>query len=354
VLQLGVVMAVCAALAAVLIPFFAQARSNARGESRGAPLAKAVGMGGQGYVQDYDESVRFSTDGERDSLKFGRTDRGRTAQAQVKAQAWFQDANESPVQAAPGGPARTNIEIRHAPDGQSSARAAVPPVAPDRYLIRNANLAIEVKDARAAYTALSGGVKGSRGYLSNLQEIVDALGARTITMQVRVPSNLFESSLAQLTSLGKVMSKNVTADDVTEEYVDTESTLRNLKRTEDRLLAHLSRTGRLSDTLLVEKELTRVREEIEQREGRLRFLGHRVQFSTVDVMLREEAKAQPAVPPTSYSSGKEASDASRSLFTFLREVWTTVIWIGIWSVVWAPLLFVTGWTVRRAWRVWSS
>jgi hypothetical protein len=232
--------------------------------------------------------------------------------------------------------------------------ANVTPAAPDRYLIRNATLVIEVKDARDSYNKLFLAVKDSKGYLSNLQETVDALGNRTITMQVRVPAKLFDSSMQSLSSLGKVMEKHVTAEDVTEEYVDTESTLRNLNRTEARLLEHLSRTGRLSDTLLVEKELTRVRQEIEQREGRLRFLSHRVQFSTLDVTLREEAKAQAVVPPASYSTGKEASEASRSLVEFLRSVWTMAIWIGVWAVVWAPLALVAAWVLRRAWRAWAG
>jgi hypothetical protein len=226
--------------------------------------------------------------------------------------------------------------------------------APDRYLIRNAILDVEVKDARDAHAKLLTDVKGARGYLSNLQETVDPLGSRTVTLQVRVPANRFDGSMEALARLGRVMHKEVTAEDVTEEYVDTESTLRNMNRTESRLLEHLSKTGRLSDTLLVEKELTRVRQEIEQREGRLRFLSHRVQFSTVDVTLREAAKMQPAVPPASYSTGKEASDATRSLVGFLRSVWTTLIWIGIWAVVWAPLALAAIFGGRRLWRNWLA
>jgi hypothetical protein len=226
--------------------------------------------------------------------------------------------------------------------------AAVTPAAPDRYLIRNAILTIEVKDARAANDRLIATVRAANGYVSNLQETVDPYGTRAITMQVRVPAKLFDSSMQQLASLGKIMSKQVTAEDVTEEYVDTESTVRNLKRTETRLLDHLTRTGKLSDTLLIEKELSRVRQEIERREGRLRFLSHRVSFSTIDVTLQEAARSQTAIPPQSYSSGKEASEASRSLVEFLRSVWTMVIWVGIWAVVWVPLALIGVWLIRLA------
>lgn len=273
--------------------------------------------------------------------------------------------NEFSKEASPGGaaagsagPIAANQSLK-APAGPETAQtrsqpnapsASLTPPAPDRYLIRNANLVIEVKDARVANDRLIAQVRAAGGYVSNLQENVDALGARTVTMQVRVPAKLFDSSMQELASLGKVMEKKVSAEDVTEEYVDTESTLRNFRKTEARLLDHLSRTGRLSDTLLIEKELTRVRQEIEQREGRLRFLAHRVEFSTIDLTLREEARSQATVPPESYSTGKEAATASRSLIEFLRSLWTMAIWVGIWAVVWLPLALLGFWIIRTALR----
>jgi hypothetical protein len=241
-------------------------------------------------------------------------------------------------------------DATRAPADAESPTANITPTSPDRYLIRNAALLIEVKDARVSNDSLIASVRAAKGYVSNLQETVDALGARTVTMQVRVPSSLFDSSMQQLAALGKVLSKHVSAEDVTEEYVDTESTVRNLKRTEARLLEHLNRTGKLSDTLLIEKELTRVRQEVEQREGRLRFLSHRVSFSTIDVTLQEAAKLQSAVPPESYSTAKEASDATRSLLSFGRALWTVVIWLGIWAVVWVPLALAGVWIGRKAMR----
>src|SRR5207248_5952700 len=126
------------------------------------------------------------------------------------------------------------------------------------------------------------------------------------------------------------------------EFVDSQATLRNLQQTESRLLAHLNRTGRLADTLLVEKELTRVRGEIERLEGRLRFLSHRVLFSTLTVTISEAPRPEPIVPAQSYSSGQQLSEAVRSLVAFGQLLWTGAIWLGIWSAVWAPLA-LAGW-----------
>ena len=209
---------------------------------------------------------------------------------------------------------------------------------PDRYLIKNASLSLQVKDARAALSRITGAVQAARGYLSEMGETVDALGVRSIVMDVRVPARRFDGAMGDIEGLGKVMDRQVSAEDVTEEFVDAQSRLRNLKRTEDRLLAHLGRTGKLSDTLLVERELTRVRQDVEQLEGRIRFLAHRISYSTISVTLREAAKATSPVPPESFSSGQIASEATRSLVRFSQSIWSIIIWFAIWAPVWIPLL----------------
>jgi hypothetical protein len=213
---------------------------------------------------------------------------------------------------------------------------AVADSAPDRYLIKNATVAVEVGNVKQAAAKLVADAKALKGYVSDMHESVDSLDSRTITVQVRVPAREFDGFMQQFEGLGKVQEKQVTTQDVTEEFVDSQSRLRNLKATELRLLDHLHRTGKLSDTLLVETELTRVRQELEQLEGRLRFLAHRVDFSTIAVTLRETAHIQALTPPQSFSSGQVASEAIRSLVGFGQSLWTLVIWIGLWSVVWLP------------------
>jgi hypothetical protein len=144
-----------------------------------------------------------------------------------------------------------------------------------------------------------------------------------------------------------VAEKQITAEDVTEEFVDSQAKLHNLQRTELRLLQHLNQTARLSDILLVEREVNRVRGEIEQLQGRLRFLEHRIAFSTITLTLSEAPRPQQVVPEQSYSGGKQASDAMRSLVSFLQVIWTTAIWVAVWAVVWIPAAVVLWLGYRR-------
>ncbi len=221
--------------------------------------------------------------------------------------------------------------------------------APDRYLIKNATVIIETDDARAATDQLTAALAQVNGYVSGLNETVNAFGKRTVVMQIRIPSDQFDHSMLQVESLGKVLNKQVTTEDVTEQFVDTDARVRNLKRTEERLLEHLDRAGVLEDVLRVEQELTRTREQIERLEGQLRFLGNRVSYSTINITLQEAARTEPIVPAETYSTGKVFSEAVRSLVGFAQRIWTRVIWIVVWSPVWiVPALILL--VMYRRWR----
>lgn len=219
----------------------------------------------------------------------------------------------------------------------------------NRYLIKNASLTIEVEDARESLQRLIAAVEGSGGYMGNLQENANALGRRSVTVQFRVPADQFDNALQGIEPLGKILNKNISTQDVTQEYVDTDSRTRNLKRTEERLLDHLNKSARLEDTLKLEQELTRVREEIEKLEGRLRFLSNRVRFSTVQVVLQEAPKAEPIVPAATFSTAKIATEAVRSLVDFGQRLWSKAIWVGVWSPVWL-LLLAAAWLAFRLYR----
>lgn len=130
---------------------------------------------------------------------------------------------------------------------------------------------------------------------------------RTALWTVRVPSKNYSSFLESIRSSGEVTSAVQTSKDVSEEYYDLKSRLRNKKRQEERLLELMHRsTGSLTQVLQVEKELARIREEIERMEGRVNFLNNQVSYSTVEISV-SEVSSLPA-------SGKDGlwTDVSRT------------------------------------------
>lgn len=111
---------------------------------------------------------------------------------------------------------------------------------------------------------------------------------RSASLELRIPSDRFDEAINGLAPIGKLESVNVSVQDVGEEYVDIEARVANARRLEQRLIELLAnRTGKLSDVLSVERELARVREEIERFEGRLRYLRTRSSVSTLTVGVHE-------------------------------------------------------------------
>jgi hypothetical protein len=113
---------------------------------------------------------------------------------------------------------------------------------------------------------------------------------RSATLELKVPALRFDELTEALGPIGRLQFVNVGAEDVSEEFVDLTARAANAHRLEDRLVELLrTRTGKLQDVLSVERELARVREEIERMEGRLRFLKASAQLSTLSVNLYEPA-----------------------------------------------------------------
>jgi hypothetical protein len=111
---------------------------------------------------------------------------------------------------------------------------------------------------------------------------------RSATLEVKIPASRFDELTEGLEPLGRLQFVNIGAEDVSEEFVDLTARVENGRRLEDRLVELLrTRTGKLQDVLSVERELARVREEIERMEGRLRFLKTSAQLSTLSVNLFE-------------------------------------------------------------------
>ncbi len=149
-----------------------------------------------------------------------------------------------------------------------------------RQVIYSAALRVVVVSNSDAVRLIQGYAEQAGGYLQESD-------ARSIT--VRVPADKFEAVLARVATLGEVVERVVKASDVTEQMLDLVIRLDNARRTRDRLLAHLAKSEKIEDTLKIEAELARVSGEIEQIEGRVRFLESQIAMSTIRVELNAPA-----------------------------------------------------------------
>lgn len=102
-------------------------------------------------------------------------------------------------------------------------------------------------------------------------------------IQIRVPAGKFDGSLDEILKLGDVQHKNVSVQDVTEEFVDLTLRIRNLEVVRARLEELLKKADKVPDAIAVERELERVTSQLERMKGRLKLIGELVRFSTITV-----------------------------------------------------------------------
>jgi type II secretory pathway pseudopilin PulG/uncharacterized coiled-coil protein SlyX len=125
--------------------------------------------------------------------------------------------------------------------------------------------------------------------------------------KVRVPVDGFERFVEEVARLGVADRREQSSEDVSEEFIDLEARLATKRELEKRVLGLLeSRAGKIADVIQVEQQLARVRSEIEQMEGRVRYLSDRVDLTTVTIDAREEEDYQPPAVPSFTGRMKDA------------------------------------------------
>ncbi|HWB58561.1 MAG TPA: DUF4349 domain-containing protein, partial [Chthoniobacteraceae bacterium] len=171
----------------------------------------------------------------------------------------------------------------------SGAQAALPPIIDTRKLIRTASLDFEVPAFDKAVQTISNIATEERGYIFTQNSGKAANGKLQGEIVVKVtPANL-DRFLLRVREIGEVKNETVSAQDVSKDYYDTESRMRNAQITEERMIDILKKkTGDVADLLEVEKQIADVRGEIEQMQGQLKYYDGLVQFATVTITLAEK------------------------------------------------------------------
>ncbi|MBS0202489.1 MAG: DUF4349 domain-containing protein [Planctomycetes bacterium] len=218
-----------------------------------------------------------------------------------------------------------------------------PATAVERKIIYTSQIDVVVDDLDAAQKRLQElvtQVQAAGGYLGR-QEISGSKGyQRQSSWTVRVPLAKFDGFVAAVESLGELQRHTREAQDVTDAYADLEARLRNKQASEKRLLSHLDKTGELKDTLEVERELSRVRGEVEQLQGQLNLMKNKTDLATVLITLHERVSYQPPTAPRFSTEISRAFDASiRQLVQFGQALVLLLVILSPWLLVGAIAFF---------------
>lgn len=224
--------------------------------------------------------------------------------------------------------------------GISSSQGRVTP----SMVVRNGDVSIQVDSVDLAVASVRQLAANLGGYVGNVALYTGENQLRSASIEMKIPVQRFDDAMSGVRPLGKVERSGATAEDVGEEFVDISARVTNAKRLEARLVDLLAtRTGKLDDVLAVERELARVREEIERYEGRIRYLTARVAMSTIAVVVHEKAPIVAATPGTNV-----LTEAFRNMWrNFVRVIAAGIESLGV-LVPLALLLGVAYWAVRRS------
>ncbi len=154
----------------------------------------------------------------------------------------------------------------------------------ERKIVKNATMRLIVSDVDTVRTQVSDLAQTYGGYVQrgDLNQIT-----------LRIESQYLDQAMAQVESWGKVDSRSIRSQDVTEQYYDLDSRIKSLEKTRDRYLALLEQAEGVQDILAVERELERVTQELEALQGRYNLLADQVAYSTLTVYIQEKIKPGP-------------------------------------------------------------
>ncbi len=170
--------------------------------------------------------------------------------------------------------------------------------AAERLIIRSGNISMAVNDTRAALATIEGLVEGmaSEGaFVVSADEYGGTEGSQPqITLSIRIPASRFDETMNRLAELAvNVTSRNESAQDVTEEYVDLEARLESLEAARQRLLDIMAEARSTKDVLEAEQQLTQREAEIESLKGRKQYLEQSARLSSIWVDLQPYLLSQP-------------------------------------------------------------
>jgi hypothetical protein len=224
-----------------------------------------------------------------------------------------------------------------------------------QYLIKSLKVTMEVNDTRQVANDLQSWVSNTDPRATSAGMDYEQTGNNlfNITMTFSVQANIYPQIQQYLGNYpaqhgGQLLSMTETVQDVTNDYVDTQARLKNLRTEETRLQTLMSQAQNLNDLLTIEQRLTDVQSQIESTEAQLNTLTSQVTFYPVTIVLQPVETATPPPPPPGWSAGQVFHDAIAASIAFGQGLVSFLIWLLAFSIYIIPIIAIV-WFIRR-WR----
>jgi len=210
-----------------------------------------------------------------------------------------------------------------------------------RIIIKNSNMQLDILNFEKTADDIKNYVEGFDGYVSNMSSnirYVDENGKefKYGYLEVKIKSESFDEFIDFVENLGKVRNTNLSTQDVTNAYRDTVSSIKNLEITQDRLRDILTKSKNVEETLQIERELTRVRGQIDQLKGNVKNWDRLSKYATINISLNEVEELEVSIQPIDNSIFKKATDGLMNTINIIRK-FLERLFISI--IAYSPFIF---------------
>ncbi len=234
------------------------------------------------------------------------------------------------------------------PDVMSPREEAAPaPNVTNRLVISESYLSLLVNNVVEVQKRIIQTAESFGGYMvnSNLNNPQDAPSA---TVTVRVPAKQLNLTLDQLRGLAvKVISENLSGEDVTDQFVDNEARLQTLLKTKAKFEEILDKATQIQDILNVQREIINLQSQIDALKGQQNYLEKNAEMAKLTIYLSTDELALPYAPSETWRPQVIFKQAIRSVISKARQLGTLIIWIAVYSVIWIPALLLIYFLKRK-------
>ena len=216
----------------------------------------------------------------------------------------------------------------------------VPTDSSDRMVIKESTISLMVKDVAGSIKNIQTLAERSGGYLIN-SHLSKPQESGSGSISVRVPESKLTDTLAEFRKAGlRVVDEYISGNDVTDQYVDLEARLATLNKTKAKFEQILDQAVQVQDLLNVQRELVNLQQQIDSIKGQQQYLAQSAKLSKVTVYLSTDEFSLPYSPADPWRPNVVFKLAVRSLVMNLRNIGSALIWTGVYSPVWAPILLI--------------
>lgn len=208
----------------------------------------------------------------------------------------------------------------------------------DRIITKTSDLSLLVKDVRNTGNQIISYAKDNGGFMVFVS-YNRPTESPFATVTIRIPTGKLDDALNYIRSLSiKVTSENLVGTDVTDEYVDIEANLATLNKTKEKFEEILEKAITVTDILTVQRELISLQQQIDTLIGQKKSIENNAKLTKITVYLSTDELALPYAPDKAFRPNVVFKLAVRSLLSTLRAGAEGLIWIGVYSVIWAPII----------------